>query len=43
MIELLKRCLGEFLIDIGRRLVRSSDRDQYIRYTRTNSRNKYNW
>lgn len=43
MIELFKKWLGEILIDIGRKLVVSSDRDQYIRYGRGRSRNKYNW
>lgn len=42
-MEYLKKIVGEVLIDIGRKLVRSSERSSYVRYTRSASKNKYNW
>lgn len=42
-MEYLKKIVGEVLIDIGRKLVRSSEMTSYVRYTRNSSRNKYNW
>lgn len=42
MMTYFRRWLGELLIDIGRRLVRGS-RDDFIRYQRTPSRNRYEW
>lgn len=41
-MEYLKRLLGELLIDIGHKLVRSS-RTSYIRYSREPGRNRYDW
>ena len=42
-MEYLKKIVGELLIDIGRKLVRSSEMTSYVRYTRSSSKNKYNW